>query len=166
MPLDSHLMWPSGHGGWFYSEHAEFEGGAALFLAEGVRRHERVLFLAEDPGARRWPQRLVDEGVLVLGALDEVYSPLRAGDLDAQRAQFVRAATAALEDGFRAIRVAADNTRIVTENLERWIAWESVADALMEQHPVTGLCGFDRSRLTDSALAVLGALHPRVVAPR
>ena len=163
MGVDSHLKWPTGHGGWFYSGLAAFEGGAAHFLAQGVWRRERVLYVAEDPGVRRWPRQLVDEGVLVLGAAEDLYAPLRAGELNAQRGVFENAVADALRDGFVGIRVAADNTRMVIDDLERWVEWESVAGAFIAANPVTGLCGFDRSRLSLDDTHAMMHLHPRVV---
>jgi hypothetical protein len=159
------LTWPTGHGSWFFSELAEYEASAATFLAEGVRRGERVMFVADDPGASRWPQRLVKDGVLVLGSLDDVYGPLLDGDLVAQRSVFAEAVEQALRDGFTGIRVVADNTRMVNEGLERWIEWESIAELFITANPVTGLCGFDRSRLDLDEIHSLMLLHPRTVEP-
>lgn len=163
MGVAPHPTWPTGHVGWFYSEPAVFEGGATIFLAEGLQRNERIVFVADDPGVRRWPGALVEEGLLVLVGLDELYGPLRAGGLDAQRGVFERALADALRDGLGGIRFVADNTRMVLEDLPRWIEWERVADVFMAFQPMTGLCCFDRSRLSLDDLHVMLELHPRAV---
>lgn len=159
----SRRTWPRGHGGWFFSEPAEYEANAASFLAEGVRQRERATFLADDPGVRRWPEQLVQDRVLVLGSIRDVYAPLLDGDLDAQRSMFARAVDEAQSEGFTGLRVAADNTSLVNENLGRWIEWESVAELFIAANPVTALCGFDRSRLTLDEIHTLLVLHPRTV---
>jgi hypothetical protein len=40
------------------------------------------------------------------------------------------------------------------------MSWERVADEFMAENPVTGLCVFDRARLTDDTLQVVMAGHP------
>lgn len=157
--------WPIGHGGWLFAGRAAFEGGAASFLAEGARRGERVLFVAEDPVARRWPGELVADGILVLASLDDVYGPLRDGDLGRQQVAIAGALAEAHRDGFVGLRIVADNTSMALDDLERWLAWEEVADALMAERPVTGLCAFDRDRLAGAAIEVLTARHPRLATP-
>lgn len=163
MHVESQLTWPQSHGAWFYSERAAFEGGASRYLAEGVRAHKRALFVAEDPGVRRWPENLLDEGVLVLHALDDFYGPLLAGNVDGQRAVFKRAVDEALDGGFTGIRVTADDTRVAADNLELWIEWESVADAFLAENPVTALCAFDRSRLSPDVIHAMTLAHPLAV---
>ena len=160
----SAFSWPTGHGSWFFSELAEYEASAATFLAEGVRRGERVMFVADEPGASRWPEHLVKDGVRVLGSLNDVYGPLRDGDPGAQRSVFAAAVDEALQEGFTGIRVVADNTQMVNENFERWMEWESIADAFIAANPVTGLCGFDRSRLALDEVHSLMLVHRRSVA--
>lgn len=135
------LTWPIGHGGWFFSEPAEYEAHAASFLAAGVPSGEQVWFVADDPRPSRWPHDLLHGGVLVLASLDDAYGPLRAGDLDKQRSVFANAVDEALANGYSGIRVVADNTRLISEDLNRWIEWESVVDRFIAENPVTGLCG-------------------------
>lgn len=159
----SRPTWPRGHGGWFFSEPAEYEANAASFLAEGVRQRERAVFLADDPGLRRWPERLLRDRVLVLGSVRDVYAPLLDGDLDAQRSVLARAVDEAQCEGFTGIRIAADNTSLVNENIDRWIEWESVAELFIAANPVAALCGFDRSRLALDEIHSLMVLHPRTV---
>lgn len=163
MGSESQFNWPTGHGAWFYSEMAEFEAGAGRYLAEGVRAHERVLFAAGDPGLRRWPEDLVGDGVLVPRSLGELFGPLQGGDLAGQRELFASVVTEALRDGFSGVRLVADNTAMMANDVERWAEWESVADSLMASNPLAVLCGFDRSRLSLDQVHSMMLLHPRVV---
>lgn len=68
----------------------------------------------------------------------------------------------ALEKGYSGIRVAADNTPLVTEpeRLEAWIRWEIIADRFMSENRVTGLCAFNRERVDVDTLRHLSTLHP------
>jgi hypothetical protein len=67
----------------------------------------------------------------------------------------------ALRDGFCGIRVAADNTSLIgsPEQLDAWLAWETVAEAFIDENPVTGLCSFDRTRLAAETLAAVSGAH-------
>lgn len=123
------------------------------------------MFVAERPAPSQWPDWLLEGGSLVLGAVDDVYAPLRDDDLAGQRGRFATAVAEALRDGFRGIRVVADNTALLGKprDAERWLAWEPVADELMAATPVTGLCAFDRGRVHPDQLRELRALHGALV---
>jgi hypothetical protein len=155
--------WPTGHAGGIFSDPPELEALSTRFLAERARRDERVLFVAEAPTPRRWPEELVEQGVLVLGSVGEVYAPLRDGDVTSQRSVFAEALAGALRDGFQGLCVAADNTGMVIEGLDRWLEWEQVAAELMADSPVNGLCCFDRTLLALGATHRLALVHPTLV---
>lgn len=121
------------------------------------------MFVADDPGVNRWPEKLVQDRVLVLGATREFCAPLLNGDLEAQRLVFARAVDEARCDGLRGVRVVGDYTSVVTDAFDQWIEWESLVEQLAAAHQVTALCGFDRSRLTLDEIHRLMVLHPRTV---
>jgi len=92
----------------------------------------------------------------------EIYGSSGIGHADTQRATFASALSEALRMGYSGIRVAADNTPLVTdpERLAAWIQWEHVADRFMSENPVTGLCAFDREKVDIGRLRHLATLHP------
>ena len=79
-----------------------------------------------------------------------------------QRATFAAALADARAEGFSGIRVAADNTPLVTDEvrLAAWIRWEIAADRFMSENPVTGLCAFDQEQVDVDRLRHLATLHP------
>ncbi len=153
--------WPTGHLGWFFHGVHEFEGGATTFLAEGAARGERLMLVADDPRVDLWPQSLVERGQLIVASTAEVYGPECLVVAEAQRDTFTAALEDALREGYSGIRVAADNTSLVSgpERQEAWTRWEEMADRFMAENPVTGLCGFDRTRSEPAAVAALQQLH-------
>jgi hypothetical protein len=68
----------------------------------------------------------------------------------------------ALATGYSGIRVAADNTSLVTDEdrLAAWIKWEVVADRFIADSQVTGMCAFDRQKVDVNRLRHLATLHP------
>ena len=157
--------WPSGHLGWAFPRRASFEGRAMTFLAAGARRGEKLVYVADDPRPGQWPPELLERGHLVVASTREVYGDARRVEAELQRATFEGMLAAALSDGYTGIRVAADNTSLIegAERLEAWLAWEAVADDFMAHHPVTGLCGFDRTRVDDGVLEHVMGRHDRVI---
>ena len=151
---------PTGHLGWPYLGAAEFQAKVSRFLATGVGNGERLIFIADDPKVDQWPTELVDSGRLQISSVTEVYGPSGRIDPAVQRATFVGALADALREGYSGIRVAADNTRLCApDRLDAWLSWEQVADRFIADNPVTGLCAFDRSRLTDETLRAVMAGH-------
>ena len=83
-------------------------------------------------------------------------------DAPSQRATFAGALADALAAGYSGIRVAADNTPLVTDEarLAAWIRWEIVADRFMSENQVTGLCAFDQEKVNVDQLRHLATLRP------
>lgn len=153
----------SGHIAWAFDGTAAFETAASSFLLAGQTRGERLIFISDQPEPARWPRRLLDSGDLQLASLTEVYGPeVRAEE---QRQTFATVLDEAVRQGYSGIRVAADNSSLVisSDQVPAWMAWEIVADAFMEEAPVTGLCGFDRRRLGPPFIRFLLGLHPTAV---
>lgn len=157
-------MRPDDHIGWIFEGEAGFERLACPFLAEGAARGERLMYISESPRPATRSRLLNHYGprVITVARTAEVYGESGVVDPDAQRARFAAALADALSAGFSGLRVAADNTRLVSddERLEAWIRWEHVAHRFMDANPVTGLCAFDGQRIDVNRLRHLSTLHP------
>ena len=155
---------PHDHVGWVFSGQAEFDALTGPFLAEGADRGERLIYVAADPGpaaAARLRGALGPDAVQV-ASIAEVYGASGMVDAAAQRETFATALADALADGYSGIRVAADNTPMVTDDqrMAAWVRWEITADRFMSENPVTGLCAFDGNKVDVNRLRHLAMLHP------
>jgi hypothetical protein len=157
-------MRPTDHIGWTFAGPAEFAALGGPFLAEGAARGERLMYVAEDPSpiAVAGLTGIADPHMLQVASVAEVYGASGIVDPASQRATFAAALTEALAEGYSGIRVAADNTPLVTSDarLAAWIRWEVAADRFMSENPVTGLCAFDRDKVDVNRLRHLATLHP------
>ena len=161
---------PHDHVGWVFSGQAEFDALAGPFLAEGADRGERLIYVAADPGpaaAARLRGALGPDAVQV-ASIAEVYGASGIVDAAAQRATFAAALADAVAEGYSGIRVAADNTPMVTDDqrMAAWVRWEITADRFMSENPVTGLCAFDGNKVDVNRLRHLATLHPLFPADR
>lgn len=160
-PSVASARWPTGHFAWLFAGAAQFAGGATTFLAEGMARGERSMFVADDPRPDLWPRALLARGSLIVVSTSEVYG---AGGLDPkrQRETFASVLDDALRDGYSGIRVAGESSSLVRnrEQLAAWLAWEDLADDFMAEYPVTGMCGFDWTRVDAETISALVDLHP------
>ncbi|MBO2453615.1 MEDS domain-containing protein [Actinomadura barringtoniae] len=155
---------PHDHIGWVYSGPDEFPALARDFLATGAAAGERLMYVAEDPNASRLEgmDHLIDSGVLTVASIAEVYGASGVVHAAHQRTVFLQALAEAQAEGYEAIRVAADNTPLLSndERFRAWLRWEMVADQLMSKQPVIGLCAFDRERVDIDRLRNTATLHP------
>lgn len=124
------------------------------------------MYIADDPNTSQWPKSFAVRGDLVILSTSEVYGPERMVDAASQRATFEAALAEALRDGYKGIRVAANNTSLIAspQRLSAWLQWEAEGDEFMADNPVTGLCAFDQTRADITALNAVMGLH-RVIAP-
>lgn len=157
-------MRPHDHIGWVFEGEAGFEALAGPFLAEGTARGEMLMYVSEEPRpatAARLRDRYGSR-VIRIARTREVYGESGVVNAVAQRAMFAAVLADAVAAGFSGIRVAADNTTLVTDDarLAAWIRWEHVCDRFMADNPVTGLCAFDRQRVDVNQLRHLATLHP------
>ncbi len=157
-------MQPHDHIGWVYSGMDEFARLVRPFLQEGASKGEALMLVAEDPDAAELGELVAafDPMLLQVSSIAEVYGPSGIADAGEQRATFMAASRTAVAEGYTGIRVAADNSPLVgtPERFDSWIRWELTADRFMSEHSVTGLCAFDRNRVTVDALRHLSTLHP------
>jgi hypothetical protein len=144
-----------------FSGLAEFEGRAASFLAEGAARGERLMFVSDDPKPQMWPTWLVRQGALAIASTTEVYGAERMVAAASQRAVFEAALADAIRDGYSGIRVAADNTSLISgpERVAAWMGWEDEVSRFIGENPVTGLCAFDRTRADAGPLRAVMGVH-------
>lgn len=160
------LVWmqPHDHIGWAFDGADQFATIVEGFLKQGRDLGERLLLVVEDPDAEAY-RRIAGEfapAELEIARIADVYGPSGVVDAAAQRATFNATLAQALADGYTGIRVAADNSSLVCEleRLQAWTQWEMVADQFMSENNVTGLCGFDRTRVNVNTLRHLLTLHP------
>ena len=125
-------MRPHDHMGWTFAGPAEFAALARPFLAEGAARGERLMYVADNPDPAA-VAGLAGPHVLQVASIAEVYGSSGIVDAPGQRAAFAAALADALAEGYSGLRVAADNTPLVTDEgrLTAWIRWEVVADRFM-----------------------------------
>jgi hypothetical protein len=160
------LVWmrPHDHIGWVFSGPEEFAEVAERFLREGRELNERLLFVAGDPSepAYRRITEAFGPGELQVASTADVYGATGVVDALNQRETFATTLAQARADGYRGLRVAADNTSLVqtSDRVAAWMHWELVADRFMAENNVTGLCGFDRTAVNVDTLRHLVTLHP------
>lgn len=155
---------PHDHMGWVFAGSGGFAALAGPFLAEGAALGERLMYVAADPGpaAVTGLAEVAGPHALQVASIAEVYGASGVVDAPSQRATFAGVLADALADGYSGIRVAADNTPLVSDEdrLAAWIQWEVVADHFMSENHVTGLCAFDREKVDVDRLRHLVTLHP------
>jgi anti-anti-sigma regulatory factor len=159
---------PHDHVIWYGDGVDELYELAADALGAGVKRNEKLMFVANEPDPSRLRgignvSNLVDRGQLELVDVESVYGG--DGDFDAatQLATFESVLAGALADGYTGIRVVADNTPLARgddDSFRRWLHWEHVTDRFQDQSNVTGICYFDRRELNAERQADLASLHP------
>ena len=162
------VLRPHDHVGWFGDGVGELYSVAAAAIADGARRREKLMLVAEDPDPGRLSgvdglERLLATGQLELVAVDAVCGSAKAFSASAQLAMFEGVLDEALANGYRGIRVVADNTPLVRgddESFRRWLAWEQLTDRFQSTSMVTGVCFFDHAALSGARRADLAALHP------
>lgn len=158
------------HVSWGFDDHVEFRDRVLEFLSDGFELGLRCVYagegtverlradLAELPGVDDHLRR----GALAINALGDLYPEGAAIDPGQTLAAFDAATEDALALGYAGLRVAADSTSLVRtpDQLAAFTEWEHLADRYMAEHPFSGLCGFDRTRLPASTTIALASLHP------
>lgn len=157
-------MRPHDHIGWVFDSPAGFDALALPFLAEGAALGERLMYVAADPGPGAAASLRVLSGLraVQIASTAEIYGASGVVDAASQRATFASALADALAEGFTGIRVAADNTPLVTDDsrLASWLRWEVIADRFISENQVTGLCAFNGQQVDTNRLRHLATLHP------
>jgi anti-anti-sigma factor len=168
--VDEHLARRSGHLCWIADEDRSFLDGAVAFLAEGLRRNERLMLVADEtlwaPVEERLgglgfdPVAIRAEGAILLRTPECAYGP---GPLDIERQirTYEVLVDGALRDGYAGLRLAADLTSLVpTESARRqFVAHELAVDRFIAGAPMTAFCSYDHRGL-GAAVRELCAVHP------
>lgn len=157
-------MRPHDHIGWIFDDLTEFDALAAPFLAEGAARGEWLMYIAADPAPdveSRLGTAVASHGVHVASTAD-VYGRTGIVDPTSLLATFSAVFVDALANGCSGLRVAADNTSLVTREagLAAWFRWEIIADRFMAENPATAMCAFNREKVDVNRLRHLATLHP------
>ncbi len=157
-------MRPHDHMCWVFTGAREFAALAVPFLSEGAALGQRLMYVAEnpDPEDMRPLAASGDAHALQITSIAEVYGTDGIVDPVAQRSTYAAALADAVAHGYAGLRVAAENTSLVSddERLKAWIRWEIVADRFIAENPITGLCAFDKEKVNTSRLRHLATLHP------
>lgn len=124
----------------------------------------RVLVCPDPASAPSFDHLGGDRVQVLLG--DNAYAAIgdTPASLDAQVGTFEALVDDALDDGYRALFVVADNTSSLlgtTADLRRWLAWEQRTDRWQAERPIAGLCWFDVDRVPADALEAVAHRHPR-----
>jgi MEDS: MEthanogen/methylotroph, DcmR Sensory domain len=165
---EGNRLQPHDHVVWMGRGSDDLYALATAALAQGARRNEKLIFIAEDPDPGRLQgvgdlDALLTGGQLELAPVDAVYDGSSAFNQTTQLATFEEVLAEALAHGYTGIRVIADNTSLATGDdarFHRWLRWEQVADRFQATSNVTGICYFDSRALSSDRRADLAALHP------
>jgi len=157
-------MRPHDHMCWVFTGAREFAALAVPFLSEGAALGQRLMYVAENPDPEDM-RPLAASGAahaLQITSIAEVYGADGIVDPVAQRSTYAAALADAVAHGYAGLRVAAENTSLVSddERLKAWIRWEIIADRFIAENPITGLCAFDKEKVDTSRLRHLATLHP------
>lgn len=158
---------PTRHVGWVFAGRTVFEGYASVYLAQGFKRRERLIYVADDPIEDQWPKDLRNRGDLLVLSIVEIYGPEKLAIPARLRPMFEAVRADAVRDGYTGIRVAADNSSVVDtpERLAAWLRWEGEAERIAEASGFTGMCAFDATRVDATDLQTVMGVH-RAMAPR
>ena len=159
---------PHDHVAWYGDGADDLYALARVALAAGVRRGEKLMFVAREPQPAFLRgigdlDRLLERGQLEVVDVDEVYGSSHSFSAAEQLATFEGVLEEALAAGYTGIRVVADNTPLVNgddDDFHRWLQWEQITDRFQARSNVTGVCYFDRGVLDARRQSDIAALHP------
>ena len=167
---------PGDHLCWVYEDTPSFAAVARQFLADGLARGERLLFVGDSAGidALRQPDTtlpgidgLVARGVLELVAVEGAY---RTGQFDADRqlTLYDVVTRRAVDDGYTGLRVVADVTPLAADAGRQadLVRWEHLADDFFASgRGMSAMCAYRRAGVDPAVLTAAAAVHPQVHAP-
>jgi hypothetical protein len=168
---------PADHICWVHDDAASLAAAAARFLADGLARGERLLYVGEDDGIallRRDPgplgplDDLVADGRLTLLTLGEAYTGDGAFVPEQQLAFYEAVTRRAIEEGCTGLRVVAELTALAADPRTRdeLARWEHLADDFMAAGSgMSALCAYRRDALDADALAAVATVHPLLHVP-
>jgi anti-anti-sigma regulatory factor len=156
---------------WGYEHHSDFREEALAFVDEGLRLGHRILYTGDNDldGLRAeldgivGLDHLVTDGVIQLLPILDTYEATRISGDQAQ--VYAGITNDALNAGYTGLRAVADATVLVLDPSDRdaFVRYEHRIDRLMAGGlPFSAMCGYDRTRLDESALGEVGCVHPLV----
>lgn len=159
---------PGDHLCWVYDDPDRFAADVVAFLQEGLDRSERIAVVTDAPVADTMAAlrplgdvgELVRHGTLAVSSVTEAY-PGHHAPAETQVDRYAALTDAALADGYRGLRVAADITPLVADPAGRraFARYEHLIDRYMAAHPFTALCGYDE-RVVGGYADEIAHLHP------
>ncbi|MGY1591498.1 MEDS domain-containing protein [Geodermatophilus sp. SYSU D00708] len=168
---------PADHVCWVHDDADSLAGAAARFLADGLARGERLLYVGDhdgiallrhDPGPLGPLGDLLADGRLTLLALTDAYTP-DGGFVPEQQLAFYETATRrAVEEGCSGLRVVAELTALAADPRTRdeLARWEHLADDFMATGVgMSALCAYRRDALDADALTAVATVHPQLHVP-
>ncbi|GIF63141.1 hypothetical protein Ais01nite_11760 [Asanoa ishikariensis] len=130
---------------WAYADRADFLATARRFFTEGRAAGAALRLVGDDlpdiDGVRPEP-------------LGSSFPP--GADPAAQVEIWASATVAALADGYTGLWVVGDATPLVSP---AFVAYEHLIDRFTAQHPLSGLCAYDRRVVDPALLADLACVH-------
>jgi anti-anti-sigma factor len=159
------------HACWSYQSDAERGSVLSGFFADGLATHERLYYFGATgddehvlqglAAAGYDPSQLLESAALVIADVEQAYFPDGSFNARANLEGFRALARQAVDDGFRGIRVAAENAVVLhhPQIEDSWFDYELQVDALVAAEPIVGLCCFDRRQCDQPTLALLDAVH-------
>ncbi|HVZ22087.1 MAG TPA: MEDS domain-containing protein, partial [Vicinamibacterales bacterium] len=172
MPLN-----PGDHICAIYSTDQELVALVAAFLVEGLSKGERCWYLpaSDDPRPVRTALhargvdlgRAVDSGALSILSANAAYTVRGDFEPEETMAVFNGAIEQALYDGFTGFRAAANMSWALDldDGVERLITYEALLRSLFSNARATGLCLYDRSRMSLNVIDGALSTHPVVHTP-
>lgn len=161
---------PHDHLCWAYDEPAEFCSRAREFLADGLALGQRVWYLGDCDTDAWWDDLqnlpgLNRDRVPNAVQVDSLGNPDTAAvDPIGQVRAFAAGMQDALAAGFTGLRLVTESTlRLRTpEQLDAWACYELLADRYMTTLPFSALCAYNRTEVSEEAIAQVACLHPTV----
>jgi anti-anti-sigma regulatory factor len=160
---------PGDHVCWPFRRDPDLVAAARAYVAEGLARQERVVYMSEgDP--RKLQHDLegvpglaehVDRGELQLVPLNRLHASESSNDPAAELPVLATMTGEALAAGYRGLRVFANGTSRVQDPARRarQVRYEHLIDRFCLGHPITMLCAYDAAALGNSAVAELACVH-------
>jgi anti-anti-sigma factor len=155
---------PSGqHVCWVVDEVGARRDAVVTFLQDGLRRGERLLYVADEPladlAALGDVEGLIRDGRLLTDRLATHFAR-GAVEPEAQLGQLRQLTATALDEGYTGLRMATDSTSLATDDHRRaaLLTYEVLADRYIARAPVAALCTYDDQVLGTGALE-LASVH-------
>ncbi len=150
------------HRCWAFESADEFRARAREFLRDGLAQGTQVWFVAPGEPELDGLDEALRTGAARVVSLDDTYAVGTVVDPDEQTRSYAEATEAALAAGYTGLRVAADCTTLVAtpEQLDAFARYEHTVDRYAAAGTFSAMCGYDRGRVDDEAVARVACLHP------